>query len=91
MKQTRRMSLIESIANVTIGFGVAVIATAAILPIFNLRPPARDTLVIASLFTVISIGRSYAVRRLFEALRERQQKRTERNKYRDDLQGLGGW
>jgi hypothetical protein len=62
------MSLIESIANVAIGYGIAVTAQALIFPLFGIHVGLADNLRIGATFTVISILRSYALRRLFEAL-----------------------
>lgn len=69
MKQSRRMSLIESLVNVAVGFGVAVATQAIVFPIFGLRASLADNLTIAVVFTLASIARSYALRRLFEAIR----------------------
>ena len=69
MKQSRTMSLVEAIANVSVGFGVAVLAQIVVFPLFGLHVPFTDNLAIGAIFTGLSIVRSYAVRRLFEALR----------------------
>jgi hypothetical protein len=69
MKQSRRASLIESLLNVVIGYGVALASQIAIFPIFGIRVSFADNVLIGLLFTVISIIRSFALRRLFEALR----------------------
>lgn len=63
--QKKRHSALEAIANVAIGYAVAVIATALILPRFGLEPSAADSAGIAAAFTVVSLVRSYALRRLF--------------------------
>ncbi len=69
MRQSRRMSLLESLTNVAIGFGVAVATQIAVFPLFGLEVSLSDNLAIGGLFTLVSIARSYAVRRLFEAIR----------------------
>jgi hypothetical protein len=63
--QTRAQSLIESGANVAIGYGVSLAAQIAVFPLFGIRTSMRDNLLIGAIFTAISIARSYAVRRLF--------------------------
>lgn len=68
MSQSRRGSAFEAVANVAIGYGVAVAAQAAILPLFGLHASASDHLAIAALFTIVSLVRSYALRRLFNRL-----------------------
>lgn len=71
MKQSKRMSLAESLFNVAVGFGVAIGAQLIIFPIFNIHIAFKDDLLIGALFTVVSIVRSFALRRLFEAIRVR--------------------
>lgn len=66
--QTRSQSLIESCANVAIGYGVSLAAQIAVFPLFGIRTTMRDNLLIGAIFTAISIARSYAVRRLFNHL-----------------------
>jgi hypothetical protein len=63
------MSLIEAIANVAVGFGVAVATQVLVFPMFGLEASLSQNLAIGCIFTVVSIGRSYALRRLFEAMR----------------------
>jgi len=67
--QSRRMSAVEAIANVAIGYLVAVAANVVILPLFGLHPSAFDSLAIGALFTAVSLVRSYALRRLFNGIR----------------------
>ena len=74
MKQSRAMSLVESIANVVVGYGLAVATQALLFPVFGLHMTLAQNLKLAAVFTVISIGRSFALRRLFEAIRVRSAK-----------------
>ena len=67
MSQTRAMSAIESAANVAIGYGVAVSSQMLIFPMFGIHIPLADNLLIGGYFTMISLARSYAVRRMFNA------------------------
>lgn len=71
MKQSRIMSLVESVANVVVGYGVAVVTQILIFPIFGLHTTLAQNLKLGLVFTIVSIGRSYALRRLFEAIRVR--------------------
>lgn len=71
MSQPRIHSLVESIANVAIGLGAAVATQVAIFPLFGIHIPLSDNLSIAGIFTVVSIVRSYAVRRLFNFIHVR--------------------
>jgi hypothetical protein len=61
------MSAVESVANVAIGYGVAVTSQIAIFPLFGVHLPLSDNLLIGAWFTVISLARSYVVRRVFNA------------------------
>jgi hypothetical protein len=70
MKQSRLMSLVESVANVVVGYGVAVVTQILIFPIFGLHTTLAQNLKMGAVFTV-SIARSYGLRRLFEAIRVR--------------------
>jgi len=72
MKQSRLMSLVESLANVLVGYGVAVATQMVVFPLFGLAVTVTENLLIGLIFTVVSIVRSYALRRGFEALRVRQ-------------------
>lgn len=69
MKQSRAMSMIEALANVTVGYGVAVLTQIAVFPLFGLSVTLVQNLMMGGLFTVVSIARSYVLRRLFERLR----------------------
>lgn len=71
MKQSRAMSLVESLANVAVGYCVAVVTQILIFPIFGLHTTLAQNLMMGAIFTVVSIGRSYALRRLFEEIRLR--------------------
>jgi uncharacterized protein (DUF2062 family) len=57
--------LIESVTNVAIGYGVAVASQLAVFPLFGIHVSLADNLAIGAWFTVISIARSYLVRRWF--------------------------
>ena len=72
MKQSRLMSLVESLANVLVGYGVAVVTQMLVFPLFGLAVTVTENLLIGLIFTAVSIVRSYALRRGFEALRVRQ-------------------
>lgn len=66
--QSRMGSLTEAIVNVSIGFGVALATQMLVFPLFGLHVSLQDNLLIGSIFTAVSIARSYAVRRLFNWL-----------------------
>ena len=51
--------------NVAIGYGVALVSQLVVFPIFGINVPLSTNLAIGACFTVISIARSYIVRRVF--------------------------
>ncbi|MCO5083551.1 MAG: hypothetical protein M9955_18070 [Rhizobiaceae bacterium] len=71
MKQSRTMSLVESVANVMVGYGVAVVTQILIFPVFGLHTTLAQNLKMGAIFTIVSIARSFALRRVFEAIRMR--------------------
>ena len=71
MKQSRLMSLVESVANVVVGYGVAVVTQILIFPVFGLHTTLAQNLKMGLIFTGVSIFRSFILRRVFEAIRVR--------------------
>ena len=69
MRQTRKASFVESVANVTVGYGVAVISQLVVLPFFDIKINLKQDAELALVFTVISLVRSFTLRRVFEFLR----------------------
>jgi hypothetical protein len=70
------MSLVESLANVAVGYGIAVLAQIAVFPFFGLHVSLADNLVMGAVFTIVSIARSFTLRRVFEELRVRSERRS---------------
>jgi len=71
MTQSRRMSLVEAITNVAVGYALAVATQIVVFPWFGLHPSLGDNLALGAVFVGISLVRSYALRRLFEAVGKR--------------------
>jgi len=67
MEQSKLGSLIEAWANVAIGYGVALVSQIVVFPWFGIHVPLSTNLWIGAWFTVISLGRSYILRRWFNA------------------------
>lgn len=65
MSQSHQHSILESFVNVLIGYGVAFVSQLVVFPWYGINVPIRDNLAIGLWFTVISLIRSYAVRRYF--------------------------
>jgi hypothetical protein len=67
MTQTKLGSLIEALFNVVIGYTINFAANFLILPLVGFHISASQSLAIGIPFTVISVARSYVVRRWFNA------------------------
>lgn len=65
--QTRIGSLFESAVNIVIGYFVALISQLLVFPMFGIDVPLSTNLWIGAWFTVISLVRSYVIRRWFNA------------------------
>jgi hypothetical protein len=63
------MSLFEAATNVVIGFFLALLTQIAAFPLFGLKVTLGDNLLLGGLFTVVSLVRSYVLRRVFERFR----------------------
>lgn len=68
MKQTKIESLLESFTNILIGYFTALFSQFLIFPLFDINIPIQDNLLIGFYFTLISLARSYLVRRYFNNL-----------------------
>lgn len=69
MKQSRTMSLVETLTNVAVGYGIAVIAQILVFPLFGLLTTLGENMAMGAIFTLVSIARSYCLRRTFDGLR----------------------
>lgn len=67
-QQSKSMSLVEAISNVFIGYLVATAATYIILPLHGYNVTTAHALSISLAFTLISLIRSYLLRRVFNRL-----------------------
>ena len=63
--QTKYQSLIESLINILIGYLTALLSQVLIFPLFDIYVSLQDNLLIGLYFTIISLIRSYLVRRYF--------------------------
>lgn len=63
--QTKKQSLIESIANTAVGFAISLASIFIILPALGIESTWSKNITITIYFTVISILRSYVIRRYF--------------------------
>lgn len=67
MNQSRLSSAIEAVMNVIIGFGINMAANFVILPLVGFHITLGQNLFIGVLYTLVSLVRSYAIRRWFNA------------------------
>ncbi len=65
--QSRWMSLFEAATNIVVGYGLAVLTQLVVFPVFGLQASLGENLLIGGVFTVISLVRSFLLRRLFNA------------------------
>jgi len=66
------MSFAEALTNVAVGYGIAVATQMAVFPVFGLHASLSDNLLMGAVFTLVSIVRSYSLRRIFEEIRVRR-------------------
>jgi hypothetical protein len=65
MSQSPRHSALEAVANVAIGYGVALVSQIVVFAGLGVEASFRQNLAIGAWFTGVSLVRSYAVRRMF--------------------------
>ncbi len=63
--QTRRMSLVESIANTGAGFLVSLLIQITLFSIMGIETTTTQNLTMSGVFTLASLVRGYLMRRLF--------------------------
>ena len=67
--QTRMMSLVESLTNVAVGLIISLLSQIVIFGAYGIHLTFGDNVMITVWFTVISVLRSYALRRFFTNMR----------------------
>jgi hypothetical protein len=67
-RQSRAGSLLEAAANVVAGYLLAILAQQLVLPLFGVEIGFGAHAGIAGVFTIVSMLRSYLLRRLFDHL-----------------------
>jgi len=65
--QSMRDSMVETWTNIGIGFGINYAANMVVLPLAGLPVSAGGAFLIGVIFTAISVVRSFAIRRWFNA------------------------
>jgi hypothetical protein len=70
--QSSLQSWLESLANMLVGIGVGFASNLVVLPWFGVVITLRESFLSTLCFTVISLARSYMIRRFFNWLHVRQ-------------------
>lgn len=68
MSQSKKASLYESLTNVIVGFVIGYATNAIMLPLLGMHPSFKDSVILTVVFAIISVIRSYGLRRLFNYL-----------------------
>lgn len=68
MKQSHTMSLVEAVANVIVGYMLAIATQIVVFPWFGIKTGFSEHLTIGLAFVGVSLLRGYLLRRLFEAV-----------------------
>lgn len=63
--QSKKQSFLEALSNTAIGFAISYASTFLVFPLAGVSSSAGTNLQITLYFTVISIARSYFLRRFF--------------------------
>ena len=66
--QSYSMSFVEAVTNIVVGYALAVLTQIIMFPLFGLHASLGENFLLASLFSGISLIRSYILRRVFNAL-----------------------
>lgn len=67
VEQSRRGSLYEAVINIVVGFSINYFANLLIFPLFGFDISAKANFLLGCIYTVISLVRSYVIRRYFNA------------------------
>ena len=68
MSQSRRLSALEAVSNVAVGFALALCVQLAAFPAFGIQLATGQHVGLGALFTIVSLARSYLLRRLFDRM-----------------------
>ena len=66
--QSRWLSFLEAVTNIVVGYGLAVLTQIIVFPLFGLHASLGENLAIGGMFTIVSLARSYLLRRAFNIL-----------------------
>ncbi len=66
--QSRSMSALEALSNVAIGWALALLTQILLFPVVSVQATLDQHLLLSAAFTVVSLIRSYLLRRCFNAI-----------------------
>ena len=73
MKQSKTMSVVESMTNIAVGMGISIVAQIIMLAWWDVHLKMSQNVIMTVIFTVISFARSFILRRVFEYIRYSQE------------------
>ncbi len=68
MSQPRALSALEAVTNVIAGLGLAFATQIAVFPLIGVSATLSQNATLAGVFTLVSLVRSYLIRRLFNRM-----------------------
>lgn len=71
MGQTKKGSVLETITNTAVGFAINYTANLLIFPLYGMHISPGNNFLLGLIYTIISVVRSYGMRRLFNFLHQR--------------------
>lgn len=63
--QSHFVSLVEAVTNIVVGYGLAVLTQILVFPLFGLPASLSDNILLGVVFTIVSLARGFALRRIF--------------------------
>ena len=72
MSQSRKHSMYEAIINVVVGFSINFLLNMLVFPLFGWHISIAENLALGVIYTIVSIVRSYTLRRVFNRWHHRQ-------------------
>lgn len=76
--QSKKASMIEVITNVIVGYAWAVLMQILIFPLFGIFIPISTNFMLGLAFTVLSVIRTYIIRRIFNRIQVSKRLKVER-------------
>ena len=70
--QSKRHSFYESLVNIAVGYGIALATQLTVFPALDIEVRLDQNIIIGAIFTVISLIRSYCIRRFWNWVHVRQ-------------------